>query len=83
MFQNIKTQIKELAKNAVLVAESELGSGAGQQKKKMAVDYVVKNLPFSNLVKCIISVLLSSFIDDVVEISVKIMNKSYTEEKGE
>jgi len=82
MFSNIKNQIKELAKNAVLVAESELGSGKGQEKKKMAIEYIVKNLPFSNFVKGIISILLPGFIDDVVEISVKYM-KSMPESKGE
>jgi len=73
MFSNIKNQIKELAKNAVLVAESELGSGKGQEKKKLAIEYIVKNLPFPNVVREIISILLSSFIDDMVEISVKYM----------
>ncbi len=82
MFSNVKKQIKELAKNAVLVAERELGSGNGARKKKLAIDYIVKNLPFSNFVKTAISILLSSFIDDVVEISVKYMNR-LSEEKGE
>lgn len=82
MFSNIKNQIKELAKNAVLIAEKELGSGKGAEKKQMAIDYIVKNLPFSSFVKTIISILLSSFIDDVVEISVKYMN-ALSEEKGE
>lgn len=82
MFSNIKQQIKDLAKNAVLVAERELGGGNGQLKKKVAIDYIVKNLPFSNLVKNIISILLSSFIDDVVEISVQYMN-SLSKREGE
>lgn len=82
MFSNVKNQIKELAKNAVLVAEKELGSGKGAEKKKLAIDYIVKNLPFSSFVKTAISILLSSFIDDVVEISVKYMNR-LSEEKGE
>ena len=73
MFNNIKNQIKDLAKNAVLIAETELGSGNGQQKKKMAIDYVVKNISCSAPIKMIISIFLSSFIDDVVEISVKLM----------
>ncbi len=74
MFSNLKNQIKELAKNAVLVAEEQLGSGKGQEKKKMAVEYVVKNLPLPNWLKYVISVLLSSFIDDVIEIAVQYMN---------
>lgn len=82
MFSQIKSQIKELARNAVLVAESELGSGKGQEKKKLAVNYIVKNLPFSAFVKQIISIFLSSFIDNVVEVSVTYMNSLQTE-KGE
>ncbi|MGN0031350.1 MAG: hypothetical protein ACI37Q_05280 [Candidatus Gastranaerophilaceae bacterium] len=82
MFSNIKQQIKELAKNAVFIAEKELGSGKGAQKKKMAIDYVLKNLPFSDFVKDIISIFLAGFIDDVIEISVKYMN-TLSEEKGE
>ncbi len=57
----------------MLIAETELGSGKGQEKKKLAVDYVVKNLNFSAPVKMIISVILSRFIDDVIEISVRLM----------
>ena len=74
MFSNVKNKIKELAKKAVIVAEAELGSGKGQEKKKLAIQYIVNKLPFVPLVKTIISVLLSSFIDDVVEISVDYMN---------
>lgn len=81
MFKNIKNQIRDLAKNAVYVAEAELGSGEGQKKKKMAIDYVVNNLPFSNIVKNIIAIILSGFIDDVVEISVKLMNNTLAEKK--
>ena len=82
MFSKIKNQIKELAKNAVLVAEQELGSGKGQEKKKLAIEYVLKNLPFSGFVKSIISIFLSSFIDDVIEISVNYM-KSLSKAEGE
>ncbi len=82
MFSNFKNQIKELAKNAVLVAEEKLGSGNGQAKKKMAINYVVNNLPLPIWLKGIISVLLSSFIDDVVEIAVGYM-KSLPKTEGE
>ena len=74
MFSNVKNKIKELAKKAVRIAEAELGSGKGQEKKKMAIAYIVRKLPFSSFLKTLISVLLSSFIDDVVEISVDYMN---------
>ena len=74
MFSNVKKKIKELAKKAVIVAEVELGSGKGQEKKRLAIQYIVNKLPFAPVLKTIISVLLSSFIDDVVEISVDYMN---------
>ena len=82
LFSKTKTKIKELAKNAVLVAEAELGSGKGQEKKKLAIEYVLKNLPISNFLKSIISILLSSFIDDAIEISVKYM-KTLSSTQGE
>lgn len=82
LFSKTKTKIKELAKNAVLVAESELGSGKGQEKKKLAIEYVLKNLPISNFLKSIISILLSSFIDDAIEISVNYM-KTLSTTQGE
>ena len=82
VFTNVKTKIKELARKAVLIAEEKLGSGQGEAKKKIAINYIISNLPFSGLVKSIISILLSSFIDDVIEIAVHYMN-SLPEEKGE
>ena len=82
LFSKTKTKIKALAKNAVLVAEAELGSGRGQEKKKLAIEYVLKNLPISNFLKSIISILLSSFIDDAIEISVNYM-KTLSTTQGE
>ena len=82
LFSKTKTKIKELAKNAVLVAEAELGSGKCQEKKKLAIEYVLKNLPISNFLKSIISILLSSFIDDAIEISVNYM-KTLSTTQGE
>ena len=46
MFSNVKNKIKELAKKAVFFAEAELGSGKGQEKKAMAIAYIVNRLPF-------------------------------------
>lgn len=82
MFTNLKNTIKDLAKNAVFMAESELGTGKGQEKKRLAIEYIIKNLPFSELVKSIISIFLSGFIDDAVEAAVKYL-KSKSEEQGE
>ena len=82
MFGNIKKQIKELAKNAALKAEQELGSGKGQQKKRVAIDYVLKNLPIPEFMKMIVSVILSSFIDDSIELAVSYIN-SLSKMQGE
>ena len=60
MFSNIKNIIKQLAKNAVLIAESEFGSGKGKEKKERAINYIVANLPFSSFVKELVSIFLSS-----------------------
>lgn len=82
MFESIKKQIKELAKNAVLKAEQELGSGKGQQKKRVAIDYVLKNLQIPEFMKMIVSVILSSFIDDSIELAVSYIN-SLSKMQGE
>lgn len=82
MFKNLKTIITELAKNAVLVAEKELGTGKGQQKKQMAIKYIIEHLPFSPLAKNIISIFLSKFIDNAIESIVSQIN-SMSKEKGE
>ena len=74
MFKNIKKIITELAKNAVSVAEKELGSGRGQQKKQMAISYILEHMPFSAF--------LSKFIDDVIENIVQQINQQQ-KEKGE
>lgn len=73
MFNKLKTTIRQLAKSAVLRAEEALGSNKGQQKKEMAVKYIIEKLPVPYFLKPIISVLFSSFIDDAVELAVRYM----------
>mgnify|MGYP006872974905 CR=1 FL=1 len=82
MFLKIKDRIKELAKNAVFIAESEFGKGSGNQKKEIALNYIIKHLPFAPLVKEIIALFLSSFIDDAIEAAVLYMN-SLPQSQGE
>ena len=71
MVRTVKSIIKNLAQNAVLVAEEKLGSGNGQAKKQMAVEYIVKNLPFPEFIKQILSFLLSKMIDELIESAVE------------
>lgn len=73
MIKNIKIQIKELAKTAVNIAEKTLGSNKGKQKKAMAVSYITEHLPVPKPFRKLISILLSSFIDDAVELAVMYM----------
>lgn len=83
MFSNIKEIIKQLAKNAVVIAEKEFGSGKGEQKKKKAIQYILDNLPFCGIVREIISIFLSGFIDNAVEASVCYLHSLQQQEKGE
>ena len=73
MFDNLRIKIKELAKTAVVVAEKTLGSCKGQEKKKMAVEYITKYITVPAPFKLLVSLLLSSFIDDAVEFAVQYM----------
>ena len=54
----------------------------GKEKKKLAIEYIVSHLPFSDFSKSLITIFLSRFIDTAVEVSVKYM-KSLPDEKGE
>jgi len=73
MLKNLKIQIKELAKSAVIIAEKSLGSNTGKQKKKMAIEYIINHISMPVFLKPFISLLLSSFIDDAVEFAVEYM----------
>ncbi len=75
MFNALKTKIKELAQIAVLKAEEALGSNKGQQKKEMAIKYITNKIPVPSIFKPIISIFLSSFIDDAIEIAVLYMKE--------
>ena len=76
MFKNLKTTIKELAKAAVAKAEQTLGSNKGQEKKKMAIEYVVSRIPIPFPFNILVSMLLSSFIDDAIEFAVEYMEET-------
>lgn len=74
MFVTLKQKIKQLAQSAVAIAEQTLGSAKGQEKKKMAVEYVVEHLPLSAFCKRIFAFVLSGFIDNAIEYAVEYMN---------
>lgn len=71
MFKNIKEIIKKISIQAVKLAEEELGSNKGKEKKAMAIEYIVSNLPIAYPFNKLIGILLSSFIDDTIEFAVQ------------
>lgn len=73
MLEKMKVKIKELAKTAVYKAEELLGSCKGKEKKAMAVKFVIEKLPLPALLKPFVNLLLSSFIDEAIELAVEYM----------
>ena len=71
MFKNLKSYIREIAVYAVKTAEETLGSNKGKEKKKMAISYITSHMPVPEPFKLLITMLLSSFIDDAVEFAVQ------------
>ena len=75
MFDKLKSTIKEVSINAVKIAEETLGSNKGQQKKAMAIEFIVSKLPVSAPFKKLVAIIFSSFIDDAVEFAVSLMSE--------
>ncbi len=73
MFKTIKETIKETAYSAVKMAELELSSATGKEKKEKAVEFVVSRIPVAQPFKSIIVILLSKFIDKAIEQAVTYM----------
>ena len=75
MFKNLKSTISELAYSAVNMAEQSLGTSSGQQKKDLAIEYVISMLPILPPLKNVVVIILSKFIDDAIEKAVDYMNE--------
>lgn len=73
MFETFKTTIKEAAYTAVRMAENELTSASGKEKKAKAIEFIVSKLPVVQPFKSIVAILLSKFIDKAVEQAVTYM----------
>lgn len=74
MFKNLKKQIKLLAKQAVLLAELELGEYCNARFKKIrAIQFVIDRLPVLRPFKKIVSSFLSVYIEEAVEMAAAIM----------
>lgn len=67
MFSDIKGKITDLAYTAVNMAEDTLSTSSGKEKKEAAIDYIISMLPISSVLKKIIAIILSKFIDEAVE----------------
>ena len=82
MFNAIKETIKETAYTAVRMAENELASATGKEKKEKAIEFVVSKIPVAQPFKSIIIILLSNFIDKAIEQAVTYMkNVQYEQER--
>ena len=55
------------------MAELELSSATGKEKKEKAVEFVVSRIPVAQPFKSIIVILLSKFIDKAIEQAVTYM----------
>lgn len=73
MLMKLKLKIKELARTAVYEAEEALGNSKGQEKKAMAIDYIVAKIPLPALLRPFVKVIFSSFIDEAIELAVEYM----------
>lgn len=80
MFTKLKNAIKELAKQAVDLAEKKLTGEEGRKKKEMALEYVISNIPVCAPFKKIAAKILAGFIDDAIELAVEYM-KSFSSEQ--
>ena len=81
MFKTIKETIKETAYIAVRMAENELSSATGKEKKTKAIEFIVSKLPVVQPFKSIIVILLSKFIDRAVEQAVTYMKTVQNEQE--
>lgn len=82
MFNAIKDTIKETAYVAVRMAENELTSATGKEKKEKAIEFVVSKIPVAQPFKSIIAILMSKFIDKAIEQAVAYMkNVQYEQER--
>lgn len=73
MLKDLKNNITELAYAAVSVAEETLNTSSGQEKKKVALEYIISMLPIASPLKCVVSILLGKFIDEAIERAVQYM----------
>lgn len=80
MFKNLKNVIKDLAYTAVSYAESALSTSSGKEKKKAAIEFLVNRLEIPIMIKPLIALLFTNFIDKSIEKAVECMNQIKNED---
>lgn len=75
MFKKLKETITDLAYSAVSYAENKLSTSSGQEKKRMAISFLISKLPVASPFKPAIVFFLTEFIDNAIETAVKFMNE--------
>ncbi|OLA94791.1 MAG: hypothetical protein BHW64_01920 [Candidatus Melainabacteria bacterium LEY3_CP_29_8] len=79
LLKKYEKQIYKLAERGVKEAEIFIGSGKGQQKKQMAIDFILKYLPLPiwlQWLKPVINTTLHKLIDKAIEECVEKMNET-------
>ncbi len=71
MLKKLKTQIDELARQAVYLAENTLTGDSYEKKREMALEFVVSNIPVCTPFKKIVAKILAKFIDEAIDIAFK------------
>lgn len=83
MLKNLKTNlqaqmsdlIKDKAKEAVKLAETELTGEKGESKKDFAVTYVIAALPIPLILKPVAKYLVGELVEEAIEASLKLLKE--------
>ena len=71
----IKKYFKQFAYQAVCFAEQQIGSGFGDEKKEMAIEFLLKKLPaFIKPFTPLLKPLLMQILDEVIEQAVDLLH---------
>ncbi len=80
ILDKIKETITDLAYSAVSYAENSLSTSSGQEKKRLAITFVVNKLAIATPFKPFVIFILTDFIDNAIEKAVEYMNEVRNED---
>ncbi len=80
ILNKIKETITDLAYSAVSYAENSLATSSGQEKKRLAITFVVNKLAVATPFKPFVIFILTDFIDNAIEKAVEYMNEVRNED---